>query len=59
MVKERLDKLKNSIEKCVENSGRVYIFGSRLYGIANAGSDVDLYFDTGKLIIVYIQYRAY
>ncbi|XP_060835055.1 terminal uridylyltransferase Tailor-like isoform X1 [Rhopalosiphum padi] len=47
MVKERLDKLKNSIEKCVENSGRVYIFGSRLYGIANAGSDVDLYFDTG------------
>ncbi|XP_027838061.2 terminal uridylyltransferase Tailor-like isoform X2 [Aphis gossypii] len=49
VVKECLDKLKNSIENCVENTGQVYIFGSRVYGIANADSDVDLYFDTGKI----------
>ncbi|XP_025197002.1 terminal uridylyltransferase Tailor-like isoform X3 [Melanaphis sacchari] len=49
VIKERLDKLKNSIENCMENSGRVYIFGSRMYGIANDDSDVDLYFDAGKI----------
>jgi len=54
-VKERLEKLKLSIESCVENFGRVYIYGSRMYGIANDDSDVDLYFDTGKLNI-YIKY---
>ncbi|CAI6348472.1 unnamed protein product [Macrosiphum euphorbiae] len=47
IVKERLEKLKHSIESCVENCGRVYIFGSRMYGIAKDDSDVDLYFDTG------------
>lgn len=59
VVKECLDKLKNSIENCVENTGQVYIFGSRVYGIANADSDVDLYFDTGKLIIINNEYRTY
>jgi len=58
VVKERLEKLKHSIESCVENRGRVYIFGSRMYGIAKDDSDVDLYFDTGKLII-YVKYRTY
>jgi len=51
IVKERLEKLIHSIESCVENCGRVYIFGSRMYGIAKDDSDVDLYFDTGKFII--------
>lgn len=51
IVKERLEKLKHSIESCVDNFGRVYIYGSRMYGIAKDDSDVDLYFDTGKLII--------
>ncbi|XP_022182352.1 terminal uridylyltransferase Tailor-like isoform X1 [Myzus persicae] len=47
VVKERLEKLKHSIQTCVENFGRVYIYGSRSYGIAKDDSDVDLYFDTG------------
>lgn len=58
VVKERLEKLKHSIESCVENCGRVYIFGSRMYGIAKDDSDVDLYFDTGKLIIC-VKCRTY
>jgi len=58
MVKEQLDKLKNAIENCVENFGRVYIYGSRMYGIAKDGSDVDLYFDTGKLVVD-IECRTY
>lgn len=49
VVKDRLDKLKTSIESCFKNFGRVYVFGSRLYGIAKDNSDVDLYFDIGNL----------
>lgn len=47
-IKDRLNQLKMSIKSCINNSGYVYIYGSRLYGIAKDESDVDLYFDTGN-----------
>lgn len=47
-VRERLDQLKISIESCIKNSGSIYIYGSRLYGVVKDDSDVDLYFDTGN-----------
>lgn len=47
-VKERLERLKVSIESCMKKCGRVHIFGSRTYGIAQDDSDVDLYFNPGK-----------
>lgn len=50
MVRDRLDLLKKSIEDCT-NNGRVYVFGSRLYGLAKEDSDVDLYVDnTGNFL---------
>lgn len=51
-VRNRLDTLKKSIESCIKNSGRVYIYGSRMYGIAKDDSDVDLYFDIGNFVIL-------
>jgi len=51
-IRKCLDQLKKSIESCINNSvGHVYIFGSRMYGIANDDSDVDLYFDIGNSLI--------
>ncbi|VVC35336.1 Hypothetical protein CINCED_3A016879 [Cinara cedri] len=46
-VKEQLDRLRVSIESCIKECGRIYIFGSRMYGIAQDNSDVDFYFDPG------------
>lgn len=50
MSRDRLDRLKKSIENCI-NNGRVYVYGSRLYGLAKEDSDVDLYVDsTGNFL---------
>lgn len=52
VTKEHLDQLKQSIVKCIKNFGQVYVFGSRLYGIAKEDSDVDLYFDPGNFVFI-------
>lgn len=51
-IKERLDRLKVSIKSCLKECGHVYIFGSRIYGMAQDDSDVDLYFDPGSSIFI-------
>lgn len=43
-----LRNLKNILE--LDTSLDVYVFGSRIYGLANSESDVDLYIDIGKII---------
>lgn len=53
LVRKRLDLLKKCLENSIKNSGRVYIFGSRIYGTAKDDSDVDLYFDIGSQIMDY------
>lgn len=50
-VRDRLNRLRKSIESCINHSGRVFVFGSRIYGMATEDSDVDLYFDTGNSIL--------
>lgn len=52
ITKEHLNQLKQSIVRYIKNIGQVYVFGSRLYGIAKEDSDVDLYFDPGNCVFI-------
>lgn len=49
----QINKLCNAVRSLYVGSETVdiYIFGSRLYGLAAENSDVDLYLDIGKRII--------
>lgn len=52
----QVNKLCNAVRSLYVGSETVdiYIFGSRLYGLAAENSDVDLYLDIGKRIIIII-----
>jgi hypothetical protein len=55
---DRLDLLLNSIRICVCHhfkGSRIYAFWSRITGLANKHSDVDLYIEIGNINIIYLK----
>jgi len=51
-IMDRLLLLINSVYKCTDNyfeGSKIYLFGSRMSGLALKDSDVDLYFCSGRL----------
>jgi len=55
-IMDRLLLLINSIYKCTENhfeGSKIFLFGSRMSGLALKDSDVDLYFCIGNINIIY------
>lgn len=54
-IHHRLTMLINSIHRCSGQYfmyGKIYAFGSRMSGLALQDSDVDLYYDIGKVNII-------
>jgi len=61
-IMDRLLLLINSIYKCTDNyfeGSKIYLFGSRMSGLALKDSDVDLYFCSGKINIICLKLNFY